>query len=80
MEQVRLARRLVALREEVPLQVELGACALGGYDVEGLRAWYERWGLPRLAERLVEVGQKRGVDEEMAAAWGGGDGTGCGGR
>jgi DNA polymerase-1 len=71
-EQVRLARRLVALRDDVPIAVELEACALGGYDVDGLRAWYEQWGLPRLADRLVEVAPKRAVDEKMAATWSGG--------
>lgn len=68
-EQVRLARRLVALRDDVPLQVELGACALGGYDVEGLRAWYEARGLARLAARMTEAPAKRTVDDAMAAAW-----------
>ena len=46
---------VLTLRDDVPLRLELGACCLGGYDIEGLRAWYERCGLPRLAERLVEA-------------------------
>lgn len=69
LEQVRLARRLVALRDDVPIAVELGECALGGYDVEGLRGWYEARGLPRLAARMGEAPAKRAVDEATATAW-----------
>lgn len=67
-EQLRLSRQLVALRE-VPIAVGLGACALGGYDVAGLRDFYERAGLGRLAERMEEAPAKAPVDEAMAAAW-----------
>jgi DNA polymerase-1 len=67
-EQLKLSRRLVALRE-VPIAVELGACALGGYDVAGLRDFYERAGLERLAARLGEAPPKAPVDEAMASAW-----------
>jgi DNA polymerase-1 len=74
MDQVRLARRLVALRDDVPIAVELEACALGGYDIEGLRAWYGAHGLTRLTARMDEAPAKRSVDEAMAAAWRGGGG------
>lgn len=67
--QLRLSRQLVALRE-APIPVGLGACALGGYDVAGLRDFYERAGLDRLAERLEEAPAKAPVDEATAAAWG----------
>lgn len=66
--QLRVSRQLVALRE-VPVPVGLGECALGGYDVAGLRDFYERAGLVRLADRLQEAPAKAPVDEAMAAAW-----------
>lgn len=69
-EQLRVSRRLVALREDAPVHVELGACGLGGYDVEGLRDFYGRVGLGRLAARMEAAPGKPGVDEGMAAAWG----------
>ncbi len=69
-EQVRLSRRLVALRDDVPITVELAACALGDYDVPGLRGWYERWGLARLAGRMEEGRNKQPPDEATLAAWG----------
>jgi DNA polymerase I len=68
-DQLRLSRRLVALRGDVPLEVELGACALGGYDVPGLRAFYEAAGLGRLAARMEEAPAKRLVGEALEAEW-----------
>lgn len=69
-DQIRLARRLVTLRDDVPLQVDLGACALGGYDAAGLHAFCEAAGLPRLAERLEgATAAKARVSAEMVATW-----------
>lgn len=68
-EQLRLSRRLVALRDDVPIDVELGECALGGYDVDGLRTFYDRVGLGRLAARLTDAPAKGAVEERMTAAW-----------
>lgn len=68
-DQLRLSRRLVALRDDVPLEIELGSCALGGYDVSGLLDFYARMGLERLVGRMDTAPAKLPVGEEMAAAW-----------
>jgi len=68
-EQIHLARKLVALREDVPMGLDLSACAVGGYDVDGLRSFYENVGLGQLASRLGEPPPKGTVDGEMASVW-----------
>jgi DNA polymerase-1 len=68
-EQIHLARRLVALRDDVPMQLDLGACAVGGYDAAGLRRFYERAGLGQLAERLVDPPAKAAVSASLAETW-----------
>ena len=67
--QLHLSRKLVSLREDVPLEIELAECALGAYEVGGLHAFYERVGLDRLAHRMEQAPAKRQVDAAMAAAW-----------
>jgi DNA polymerase-1 len=53
---VRLWRRLVALREDVPVALDLEAAEVRPerYDRKGLQAFYEAAGLGRLAERMKE--------------------------
>lgn len=66
---LRLWRKLVTLRADVPLDVPLGECAVGGYDTEGLRAFYEDVGLPLLASRLRPGDEKWAVPADMEALW-----------
>ena len=53
-DQVRLARKLVTLREDAPITVELEACRLrpSRFDAAGLVSFYEAAGLGHLAARL----------------------------
>lgn len=68
-EQIHLARKLVALHANVPVEVGLGDCAVGGYDVEGLRGFYGDVGLRQLAERLGQPPAKVAVARDMASSW-----------
>lgn len=67
--ELRLWRKLVSLRADVPMDVRLGDCAVGSYDTEGLRAFYEDVGLTVLASRLQRGSEKRAVPAEMEALW-----------
>ncbi len=55
-EQIRLARRLVALRDDVPVTLDIEAAEVvpERWDRDGLRDFYERAGLDRLAARMTE--------------------------
>lgn len=68
-ETVRRARQLVALRDDVPLGLDLAACALGGYDLDGLRAWYEAHVMPGIGEQLRRSPTKRAPTEAQREAW-----------
>ncbi len=52
--QLRLWRRLAALREDAPVEIDIDACRVdpGRYDLEELRAFYQAAKLDRLAARL----------------------------
>lgn len=68
-DQILMSRKLVALKQDVPLEIDWEAGKVGGIDVERLRRLFQYWRFRAFNKKTMELAERFGTGTAERSAW-----------